>query len=73
MDRRVLVYSGRGDFSGSMGRLWLRLRANRGSASFQYDPGWLQHPARFAMDPALELGGGAYHTEPGRALFGAFR
>ena len=72
MDRRVLVYSGRSDFSGCVGRLWLRVRGNRGSASFEYDPGWLQQPARFALDPTLELGGGAYYTESGRQLFGAF-
>ena len=72
MDRRVLVYSGRSDFNGCVGRLWLRVRGNRGSASFEYDPGWLQQPARFALDPTLELGGGAYHTESGRQLFGAF-
>ena len=72
MDRRVLVYSGRNDSSGCVGRLWLRVRGNRGSASFRYDPGWLQPPARFALDPTLELGGGVYHTETGRQLFGAF-
>ena len=72
MDRQVLVYSGRGDYAGCVGRLWLRVRANRGSASFRYDPGWLQHPTRFALDPSLELGGGAYHTETERPLFGAF-
>lgn len=71
MDRSVFVYSGRGDFSGALGRLWLRVRANRGTASFQYDPDWLQHQARFAVDPTLELGGGAYHPEPERQLFGA--
>lgn len=72
MDRRVFVHSGRGDFRGPVGRLWLRVRGHRGTASFQYDPGWLQHPARFAVDPSLELGGGAHHTEAGKPLFGAF-
>ena len=72
MDRRVFVYSGSSGFHGCVGRLWLRVRANRGSASFRYDPGWLQHPARFAVDPALELGAGTHHTEPGMPLFGAF-
>lgn len=72
MDRRVLVHTGEGDFGGVVGRLWLRTRGNRETASFQYDPGWLRHPARFAVDPALETLPGAYHTESGKPLFGAF-
>ena len=41
------------------------------SASFEYDKVWLEHPERFALEPALTLGRGPYHTRPGKALFGA--
>jgi serine/threonine-protein kinase HipA len=55
-----------------VGRLWARRARNRASASFEYDANWLAHPARFALEPALMLGGGPQHTQQGRALFGAF-
>ena len=41
------------------GRPWTRLRKNKESATFEYDPDWLRHPARFALEPALTLGPGA--------------
>ncbi len=67
MTRRVSVHLGRGGFADPVGELWLR----RGGASFRYTRGWLRHPGGFALDPALPLGSGAFHTEPGRSLFGA--
>ena len=54
-----------------VGRLWSRVRRGRESASFEYDPDWLSHAERFALEPALTLGPAAHHTPPGRALFGA--
>lgn len=69
MDRSVVVYSN----DELVGRLWLRSRADRSGASFEYDPAWLRDPARFALGPELELGLGAHHTEAGQAIFGAFR
>ena len=38
------------------GRLWTRLRKNKESATLKYDPEWLRHRARFALEPALTLG-----------------
>ena len=32
---------------------------------------WLKHPERFALDPALQLTKGAFHTTSGQVLFGA--
>jgi len=32
---------------------------------------WLEHPERFALEPALTLGPGPHHTRSGIALFGA--
>ena len=71
MDREILVSV---DLHGTpvfVGRLWWRTRKGRESASFEYDPEWLDHPERFALDPALALTPGPFHTAPGRSLFGA--
>ncbi len=54
-----------------VGRLWSRLHKGRESASFEYDRGWLEHPERFALEPALMLGAGPHHTAGEQALFGA--
>src|SRR4029079_4243701 len=32
---------------------------------------WLRHPVRFALEPALTLGTGAFHSAPDAPLFGA--
>lgn len=50
------------------GRLWAHRYGERETASFEYDPGWLDR-ALFALDPALFLGPGAQYTA--RSLFGA--
>ena len=71
MDREILVSV---DLHGTpvfAGRLWWRSRKGRESASFEYDPGWLEHPERFALEPALGLTPGPFHTGPRRSLFGA--
>jgi serine/threonine-protein kinase HipA len=54
-----------------IGRLWCHSKNNRESASFEYDQNWLQHPARFALEPALQLTPGSFHTPTGFRLFGA--
>lgn len=53
------------------GRLWAHSRRGRETATFEYDDGWLRHRERFALEPALALGPGPFHTEADRALFGA--
>ncbi len=71
MDRESWVYI---DLDGTpelVGRLWSRVRQGRESASFQYDETWLNHPARFALEPALTLGEAAHHTPADKALFRA--
>lgn len=71
MDREILVYI---DLHGEpilVGRLWSRVRKGRESASFEYAPVWLAHPERFALEPALTLAPGPFHTQPEKALFGA--
>ena len=71
MDTEVLVYM---DIDGApvlTGRLWARMRKGRNSATFEYDQDWLAHPARFSLEPALQLGPGPFHTPMGKPLFGA--
>ena len=71
-DRELLVYVDLAGVAHFVGRLWARRARNRDSATFEYDADWLANPARFALEPALMLGGGPQHTQQGRALFGAF-
>jgi serine/threonine-protein kinase HipA len=55
MEQEVLVYV---DLHGTpqlAGRLWMRLRRDRESATFEYDKSWLAHSERFWLDPALKL------------------
>ncbi|MCK6438961.1 MAG: HipA N-terminal domain-containing protein, partial [Planctomycetes bacterium] len=53
------------------GRLWMRRRKSKESATFEYDPGWLTYKERFALEPALTLGPGPFHTPTDKPLFGA--
>jgi serine/threonine-protein kinase HipA len=71
MDKEVLVYA---DLRGTpclVGRLWSRTRKEREGATFEYDKGWLAHPERFSLEPALKLGPGPFHTPSDKPLFGA--
>jgi len=71
MDKETLVYV---DLAGTphlVGRLWARVRKNKQSASFEYDPGWLENQARFSLEPALTLGPGPFHTQADLPMFGA--
>lgn len=71
MDTEVLVYA---DLDGQpilVGRLWARRRRDRDSASFEYDEQWLERPDRFALEPALQLGPGPFHTPADKPIFGA--
>lgn len=53
-----------------VGRLWIRARKDKESATFEYDREWLANPLRFSLEPALTLGPGPFHTND-RSLFGA--
>ncbi|MDT8444563.1 MAG: type II toxin-antitoxin system HipA family toxin [Desulfuromonadales bacterium] len=71
METQALVYM---DLDGRpvlVGRLWARMRKGRDSASFEYDESWLRRDDRFALEPALQLGPGPFHTPRAKPLFGA--
>jgi serine/threonine-protein kinase HipA len=71
MDTEVFVYV---DLEGSpllVGRLWARTRKGRESATFEYDEDWLKHPARFSLEPALQVAPGPFFTPANKPLFGA--
>ena len=70
MERELFVHVDMAGQAVLAGRLWTRARQRAESATFLYDAGWLEHPDRFSLEPALPLGAAPFHTEPGRALFG---
>ena len=71
MDREALVYVDLDGVPNLVGRLWGRARKNKESATFEYDRTWLENPARFSLEPALNLGLGPYHTAGDAPMFGA--
>jgi serine/threonine-protein kinase HipA len=71
MEREAFVYMNYPTGAILVGRLWSRIRNDRESATFEYDRGWLEREDRFALEPALMLAPGPYHTGADRPLFGA--
>lgn len=71
MEKETFVYVDLNGASHLVGRLWARVRNNKESATFEYDPGWLQHSERFSLEPALQLGPGPFHTVADAPWFGA--
>jgi serine/threonine-protein kinase HipA len=71
MEEKTYVYVDLGVTSVLVGILWSRALKGQESASFEYQKSWLKNPKRFSLEPALMLGPGPYHTEEGKALFGA--
>jgi serine/threonine-protein kinase HipA len=62
IDRETLVYVDLDGVPHLMGRLWARTRKNKESAIFEYDKTWLENPARFSLESALQAGPGPFHT-----------
>src|SRR6478736_7125662 len=71
MDKETLVYVDLDGVPHLMGRLWARVRKNKESAIFEYDKTWLENPARFSLEPALQVGPGPFHTPADTPMFGA--
>jgi serine/threonine-protein kinase HipA len=71
MENAILAYI---DLNGTpmlVGHLWIHIKQNRQSISFEYDREWLKTPNRFSLDPALQLSEGAFHASLDKPLFGA--
>jgi serine/threonine-protein kinase HipA len=71
MEREALVYVDLDGRPHLVGRLWARVRKDKESATFEYEPGWLEHRERFSLEPALKLGPGPFHTGADMPMFGA--
>jgi hypothetical protein len=56
MDKEILVHVDLDGLTRLVGRLWTRARKNKESATVEYDSAWLEHSARFSLEPALKLG-----------------
>jgi serine/threonine-protein kinase HipA len=69
--KEILVSIALGSEDVLIGKLWFHARGDKESASFEYDKEWLDHPEKFALEPALKLTEGAFHTGQGIRLFGA--
>lgn len=54
-----------------VGRLWVHAKGSSRAASFEYDASWIEAGDHFALEPALSVGTGPYHTGTGLALFSA--
>ena len=71
MDRETFVYVDLDGVPHLMGRLWAHVRKNKESATFEYDKAWQENPARFSLEPALQVGPGPFHTPADTPMFGA--
>lgn len=54
-----------------VGTLYRQAARGRESVTFQYHDEWLNHPARFSLEPSLAVGGGMFHPGEGREMFGS--
>src|ERR1039457_4145869 len=65
MDQQIFVYVDLNGTSHLVGRLWLHNRKRVESATFRYDEEWLRNPARFPLEPALQMDAAPHHTAAG--------
>ncbi len=72
MERRICISVDLEDQPHIVGTLWARQNRGRESASFEYSKEWLTNPRRFSLEPALQIGRGAFHTQSNQRIFGAF-
>jgi serine/threonine-protein kinase HipA len=71
MSKEIFVHIALGENNIFIGRLWFHSKRGKNSASFEYDRSWLTHPERFALEPALKLTEGVFHTGIDQNIFGA--
>jgi serine/threonine-protein kinase HipA len=66
--KEVIVWISLGSEDIRVGKLWFHVKGHKESTSFEYDKKWLDHPERFALEPALKLTEGSFHTGQGLSL-----
>lgn len=71
LSKEVNVWISLGTETFRVGKLWFNVRGNKESSAFEYDKKWLKNPERFALEPALKLTEGSFHTTQGESIFGA--
>lgn len=54
-----------------VGTLFRQAARGRESVTFEYHDDWLDHPARFSLEPGLGVGKGLFHPGEGRDMFGS--
>ena len=72
-DAPILVYVSIDGQDALAGTMYGSRRHKTESASFAYYPEYLRRPDAYALDPAMPLSQGAFHTAANQKLFGAFR
>lgn len=70
--KEVILWIALGSENIRVGTLRLHVKGHKESTSFEYDKKWLDHPERFALEPALKLTEGGFHTGQSLSLFGGF-
>lgn len=70
-DNKTYVYISLKGNDIPVGTLWFHNRKGKESASFEYDKDWLKNPERFALEPALNLTEGVFHTQNNQTIFGS--
>jgi serine/threonine-protein kinase HipA len=70
-EKEILVYIDTENSPRLVGRLWHHHSKGRESSSFEYDRSWLKSPDKFALEPALMLSEGKYHTGTKANIFGS--
>ena len=70
MSREIFVYMDLLSKPFFVGNLWLKKKDGEERATFEYSKRWLENPVSMALEPALQLGKGKYHTKD-QAFFGS--
>lgn len=65
MERELSVYVELKGQTVLVGRLWVKERLGKESATFEYDARWLKHPQKFTLGPSLPLTSGKHHSASG--------
>jgi len=69
MEKSILIYCSLNNENHIVGTLWTHASKGRQSATFEYSNHWINFENSFALEPALPLGRGRFHTEPELSIF----